>query len=108
MADKLTVPLSLAGLLPLRDATMDARSRTGDDTLSTRVSKGLVQVVSVVYPKGGRGRSEVTPLSEYMTIPQATEFLDNMVAKSEEPCCPDCDTTLDENWYCHSCRESWT
>lgn len=46
----------------MRDALLDLRKRTGDNTLSHTVKMGKFQLCRVVYNKRS---STVTPLSEY-------------------------------------------
>ena len=45
-------------------ATLAARKRTGDDSISTRVNQGRFQIVSVTYAK--RGKSTVNEMSEWL------------------------------------------
>jgi hypothetical protein len=59
-------------IFDLRDATLSARVRVGDPALGTRVSKGLFQVVRVVYV--GR-KSSVVELSGYGSLAAAISFL---------------------------------
>lgn len=57
----------------LRTATIDARTRTGDGSISTRVSRGRFQVVRVTYRKSGV--SDVAELSDWLSIGDAIDFL---------------------------------
>jgi hypothetical protein len=72
------ISAAMAATMPLRAATMSARQRTGDASISTRVNSGQVQVVSVAYPRGRDSR--VTVLSEWGTMEQAIAFLNGMGA----------------------------
>lgn len=60
----------------LQQATLEARKRTGDKSIATRVEAGRIQVVKVTYPAGGGGRSNVEPITEYMTIGEAIRALE--------------------------------
>ena len=67
-------------LLPLfseiQRATLAARARLGDSRIGTRVRAGQMQMVSVEYPRGKRGASVVTPLSEWMPLADVVRALD--------------------------------
>jgi len=56
-------------LLQLRNATLAARQRTGDDHIGTRVEAGRVQVVRAV--PAARGRFDVTPITGWLTAQEA-------------------------------------
>lgn len=62
----------------IQTATIGARSRTGDGSISTKVSKGLFQIVRVEYPAGRRGRSVVTPCSEWLSPSELVANLESM------------------------------
>ncbi len=55
-------------LLQLRNATLAARQRTGDQHIGTRVEAGKVQVVRAV-PAGRE--FDVTPLTGWLTAQEA-------------------------------------
>lgn len=57
----------------LRAATLDARARLNDKSIGTHVENGKLQVIRVTYAKGGR--STVTPLSGWLDIGGACDFL---------------------------------
>lgn len=60
--------------LRIHRATMAARERTGDRTVSTRVKQGRIQIVRVTY--GPRGKSTITPVSDWVSFGAAVTFLD--------------------------------
>ena len=62
-------------MLAIQKATRDAKARTGDATLATRVEAGKLQVVRVV-PKGKRGDCDVLPLSAWLPIPEAIRVIE--------------------------------
>lgn len=69
----------MANLRLLMIATRDAKSRTGDDAVSTRVKQGKIQICRVTYATAAkRGRSTVTPLTEYMPMADAIAHLNAM------------------------------
>lgn len=55
---------TLKALAEIQKATLQARSRTGDKTISTRAESGKIQIVRVVFDKSGK--SAVTPASDWM------------------------------------------
>lgn len=60
----------------LQRATLDARSRLADQSIGTQVSNGKVQVVRVAYKQSGA--SSVTPVSAFLPMRDAVEFLQAM------------------------------
>jgi hypothetical protein len=68
----------MATLHTIREATLAARARTGDQNIGTQVARGLVDVVRAVPPASGRGRYTVTILRASATPKQAVEFLGAM------------------------------
>jgi len=54
-------------------ALRDARARTGDRSIATRVKRGAFQVVRVTHD--ARGRSTVAPVSEYGDAASTAEAL---------------------------------
>ena len=62
----------------IRKATLLARQRTGCNGIGTQVKQGRLQVVNVTFPVERKGRSTVTPLSDYLAPVDALQFL-NMV-----------------------------
>lgn len=66
----------MATLMDLRNATLAARERTSDNTISTRVEAGRVQVVRVTYPAKKRGRSIVTPVTAFLSPDEAVRVLE--------------------------------
>ena len=48
----------------IQTATIEARKRTGTESIGTRVKKGRFQIVSVTYAKGGK--STVNEMSEWL------------------------------------------
>ncbi len=65
-------------LLQLQAATLEARTKTGDENIGTRVAKGLVDVVRAVPPASGSGAYAITVLCAGLTPAQAVEFLGAM------------------------------
>ena len=61
----------------IQKATTDAKARTSDQTLGTRVGKGKLQVVRVVKHSKGPG-CDVFPVTEYLPIQEAVAYLDAM------------------------------
>lgn len=60
----------------IQAATLAARARLNDQTVGTHLSKGRGQVIRVTYD--AKGRSTVTPASEWMApaqLPAALEAL---------------------------------
>lgn len=62
-------------LIALRTATLAARARTGDDSISTRVDAGRVQLVRVTYPNGKRKPAHEAPMGEFMPAADAIKAL---------------------------------
>lgn len=62
----------------LQAATLAARARTGDATIGTQIKAGRLQVVRVTYPAGKRGRSVVTPASDWLTAAECIARLEAM------------------------------
>lgn len=60
-------------LLNLQAATLAARTRTGDKSISTSAKSGFIRVVRVVY--NAKGTSTVTPMSSDLSAVKAIEFL---------------------------------
>jgi hypothetical protein len=60
----------------LRIATLSARQRTGDTSISTRVDKGRVQVVSL--QRVGSTGCRIVPVSDWLTPAQAADILQRM------------------------------
>ena len=65
----------MATLMDLRNATLSARQRTRDNTISTRVEKGRIQVVRVFYPAGKPDQSVVKPVTGFITLADAVRAL---------------------------------
>jgi hypothetical protein len=62
-------------MLAIQKATTDAKARTGDQTLGTRVGKGKLQVVRVVKHAKGLG-CDVFPVTDYLPIPEAIRAIE--------------------------------
>lgn len=60
-------------LAQIQAATLAARTRTGDATIGTQVKAGKVQIVRVTY--NAKGKSTVTPASDFLPIPEAVAAL---------------------------------
>lgn len=60
-------------IIKLQSATLAARTRTGDKTISTSANKGLVRVERVTY--NPRGIATISPLSADLPMAKAVEFL---------------------------------
>lgn len=60
----------------IQKSTLNARNRTGDGTIGTRVEKGLFQVVRVTY--NGAGKSTVSQVNNFSSADQTIKFLDSM------------------------------
>lgn len=69
----ITLAPHISMLFQLRDATVAARSRTGDQSLGTDVHAARVRVIRVTYDASGA--SNVTPLTGYTPYKQAIAFL---------------------------------
>lgn len=63
-------------LRPLQSATLAARTRLGDQTIGTHVSRGLYQIIRVTYDKSGK--STVTPFSAWLPMSAVITALENM------------------------------
>jgi len=63
----------MQAMFNIQAATLKARERTGDKTISTNVKNGLISVVRVTYKKNGV--STVTPIAGPMTADKAIEAL---------------------------------
>lgn len=68
----------MAQIGDIQRATVGARSRTGDNSISTRVSKWRFQIVRVEYPAGSRGRSVVAPCSGWLSPDELIGELESM------------------------------
>lgn len=70
---------TLATLLnnPITIATRDAIARTGRQGLGTQVRKGLWQVVDVTQT-GKRGKTTVTPLSNWVPVDEVVGILQSL------------------------------
>lgn len=60
----------------LQKATAAARERTADKTISTQTKDGKVQVTRVTYD--AKGKSTVSPVSEWLDAADAVAYLDRM------------------------------
>lgn len=65
----------MAATMPLRVATMNARKRLNDATISTRVKAGKVQVGRVTYQKNV---GDFAPLSDWLTMDEAVVFIERL------------------------------
>lgn len=63
----------------LRESTLAARKRCGDDAIGSCVARGLFRVVRVTYPEG-RSRSEVEVLAGPFKVTEAIAYLDSLGA----------------------------
>jgi hypothetical protein len=68
----------MATLHTIREATLAARARTGDQNIGTQVARGLVDVVRAVPPASGRGRYTVTVLAVGLALADAVAYLSRM------------------------------
>lgn len=68
----------MSDILKIRQATIQAIERTGDQYIGTQVKAGRLQVVRAVPVKGGR--YDIQPLTDYLPIGDAIKFLDDMGA----------------------------
>ena len=66
----------MTSLMDLRQATLAARVRTNDQSISTRVEAGKVQVVRVHYPAGDPERTVVTPITDFLPPEAAVRALE--------------------------------
>ena len=66
----------MADILKIRQATIRAIDRTGDQYIGMQVKAGRLQVVRAVPVKGGR--YDIQPLTDYLPIVDAIKFLDDM------------------------------
>lgn len=64
----------LQDMFTLRNATLAARQRTGDETIGTTVSAGKVQIVRVTF--NAKGRSTVAPATDWLTVAEAVQALE--------------------------------
>lgn len=62
----------------IQTATLAARARLADKTVGTQVSKGRGQVTRVTYD--AKGRSTVSPASDWMPVAQLPAALDALTA----------------------------
>lgn len=60
-------------LADIQQATIAARSRTGDNSISTRADKGRVQIVRVSYD--AQGTSTVMPMSDWVSASDVSTLL---------------------------------
>lgn len=60
----------------IRNATLSARNRTGDNAIGTCVKNGKFKIVRVTYPKGST--SNVESLSDFLPISECVAKLDMM------------------------------
>lgn len=60
----------------LQQATLAARARLDDPSIATHVNAGKLQVVRVTYRPSGR--SDVTPVSEWLSVEDTVAFLEGM------------------------------
>lgn len=68
----------MSDILKIRQATIQAIERTGDQYIGTQVKAGRLQVVRAVPVKGGR--YDIQQLTDYLPIGDAIKFLDDMGA----------------------------
>ena len=68
----------MVDILKIRQATIRAMDRTGDQYIGMQVKAGRLQVVRAVPVKGGR--YDIQPLTDYLPIVDAIKFLDDMGA----------------------------
>lgn len=62
----------------LQNATIAARSRTGDDRIGTYVKKGLFSVVTVEYVTKPKRKTLVNVLSGDLSLDAAVAYLDGL------------------------------
>lgn len=67
---------ALQQMVILQKATVSARTRMLDKTIATQVKAGQVQITRVTY--NNKGKSTVLPVSGWMSVTDAVEFLDRM------------------------------
>lgn len=60
-------------LADIQRATLAARARTGDNSISTRVDKGRVQIVRVSFDVSGT--STIAPVSDWLPIADVPALL---------------------------------
>lgn len=65
-------------LREVQSATLAARTRLNDKTIGTQAKAGKLQVVRVTY--NAKGRSTVTPVSDFMTHNEVINALNNLTA----------------------------
>ena len=63
----------MQALFQIQAATCAARMRMADNSISTRVEGGQIQVVRVTYPNGTD--SEIKPVSDWMPVSQVCSYL---------------------------------
>ena len=63
----------IAATLSIRNATLEARRRTGDQRLGTSVQSGYFRAERITYKPNGA--SVVEPLTGWTTAPKVIEFL---------------------------------
>lgn len=68
--------------LRIQLATVLARSKTGDKSISTRVEKGRLQIVRVTYPPELKGESLVKVASRWLPPEKIITKLINMTGDS--------------------------
>lgn len=66
--------MELSILNEVRKATLSARERTNDVSISTRTSKGKMQIGKSAFDK--KGVSSFSPISDWVSIEDAVKFLD--------------------------------
>lgn len=68
--------MSQQSFASLQQATLAARKRTNDRTITTRVKCGMFQVVRVTYDH--TGKSSVKPCGDWLTIGDAIALLETL------------------------------
>jgi hypothetical protein len=66
--------MELSILNEVRKATLSARERTSDGSISTRTSKGKMQIGKSSFDK--KGVSSFSPISDWVSLEDAVKFLD--------------------------------
>lgn len=64
---------ALQTMIDLQSATLDARKRLNDQSISVQAKNGAVRIARVRYH--ANGKSVVTPITGMMTPDEACEFL---------------------------------
>ena len=72
----------MASVRDLQKATLRAREATGNRGIGTRAAGGQLQIIHVSY--GGRGRSTVREISDWLPLDQAVAYLDNMAEAARQ------------------------